>query len=93
MSQLHPSAITKKNLAIEYAELMDYKKLKFSYKAHRGTKLTIPAISKLLLELGFIIKVKNKCILDIAKIYQYNSYLHTKIHPPVKIGEQARLII
>lgn len=93
MSKLQPSAITRKNLAVEYAELMDYKKLKSSYKTHGGTKLTLGRIGKLLLELGFIIKEKNKCVLDIPKIYKFNSYLHTKIYPPVKVGEQARLII
>jgi len=93
MSKLQPAVETKIALAIEYAELMDYKKLKSGFKTHKGTKLTIAKIGKLLLELGFVIKVKNRCVLDIHRIYQFNSYLHTKIHPPVRVGEQARLII
>ena len=93
MTNLHPAKETKKKLAIEYAELMDYTKVKGGYKAHGGTKLTLIKIAKLLLELKFVIKIKNKCVLDTVRIYKFNSYLHTKIHPPVAVGEQARLII
>jgi len=93
MTNLHPAKETQIALAIEYAELMDYKALKNAYKTPRGTKYTISQISKLLLELDFITKIKNKCILDMPKIYKANAYLHTKIHKPVEVGVQIRLII
>ena len=93
MSKLQPAKETKKALALEYAKLMDYTKVGGGYMAHSGTKLTLIKMGKLLLELGFITKIKNKCVLDIPKIYKYNSYLHTKIQKPVEVGVQIRLII
>lgn len=93
MSKLQPSPTTRTKLAIEYAELMEYTKLKHAYKTHAGRKLTIPQIGKLLSELNFIVKVKNKCILNVPRIYQFNSYLHTKIHKPSVVGEQIRILI